>query len=524
LTINSMGQTVPLANTGDSFADFLLGFPVTGTLTGLPVVQFRGTQFAPFFQDSWKLTRNLTLNYGLSWFLETPPAAQGWAQGNVHAFDTQTGLPVYAGLGQIGLQPIATDKNNFAPRLGVAWRPDFLQATVIRAGAGIYYSEFPWALAPYPLVGGSPVGAGSGFTNPLANPLPAYALGRNIFPPAPSGGLTATYAASLPPGTVVTALNPSMPTTYLSQWNVSLQHSINHSDSVELDYLGSSGHRLSNVLDLSQCHPTRDLFCSPATRPWPRYGLILFGESSGNASYEAVIAKYEHRAAYGLNVRFEYAFAKALTDTWQASLTSYNQISGCRSCSKGPATFEVRHRAVGSLVWDMPFGRGQRYGARMPRWADVAAGGWTFTAIATFATGQPVILSAPNQTGSPFINPLPNRVCDGRSGQLSNHIRDNGFLWFDTACFSVPQVGYFGNSGPTVIAGPGIDNWDIGVAKSFILAREKTRLQFRAEMFNAWNHAQFGQPNGNAGAGSNFGRISSSRPPRLIQLAAKFYW
>ena len=82
-------------------------------------------------------------------------------------------------------------------------------------------------------------------------------------------------------------------------------------------------------------------------------------------------------------------------------------------------------------------------------------------------------------------------------------------------------VGYFGNSGPTVINGPGISNWNIGAEKSFILAGETKGLRFRAELFNAWNHAQFEQPNGNSGAGSNFGRISASRPPRLIQIAAK---
>src|SRR5205085_5222829 len=111
------------------------------------------------------------------------------------------------------------------------------------------------------------------------------------------------------------------------------------------------------------------------------------------------------------------------------------------------------------------------------------------------------------ETGSAFITPLPNRICDGRSSQLSGNVRNNGFLWFDTACFLVPPVGYFGNSGPTVISGPGINNWNIGVEKSFVLAQEATRLQFRAELFNAWNHAQFDQPNGNAGAGTNFGRI-----------------
>ena len=524
LARNAQGQSLPMTNTGDSFADFLLGYPASGVLLGLPVVQFRGTEFLPFFQDTWRLTPNLTLNFGLSWFLETPPNPQGWARDAVHGFDTSTGLLTYAALGQVNSQIVATDKNNFAPRIGLAWKPNSLKNTVIRAGVGTYYSEFPWLLAPYPLEGGSPMVAGVSLTNPQANPFASYVLGSNIFPPRPTGTLTPTYAANLPPGTVISALSPAFRTAYVNQWNFSLQHSISQNDSVELDYLGASGHRLPNVFDLSQCQPTINLYCSPGARPWPQYGLILYGDSSGNSSYEALVAKYEHRMTSGLDLRVEYALGKALTDTWQSSLSIYNQISDCRSCSKGPATFDVRHRFVGSILWQLPFGRGHRFGGNAPEWADLVAGGWTLTAITTFATGEPIQLSAPNQTGSMLINPLPNRVCNGRNDQLSDNIRNNGLVWFDTSCFTVPQVGFFGNSGPTVLAGPGIDNWDIGLEKNFRLTRETNRLQLRAEMFNAWNHTQFEAPNGNAGADGNFGRISATRSPRLIQVAAKIYW
>ena len=524
LAINSQGQTGPVANTGNSFADFLLGFPVTGTLSGLPAIQFRSTQVVPFVQDSWRVTRNLTLNYGVSWFLETFPDPQGWARPYVHGFNNATGLLMYAGLGQISPKAASTDKDNFAPRLGVAWKPEILKATVIRAGAGIYYSEMPWSLAPYPLIGGSPIATGMSFANSLTTPLPTYALGLNVFPLAPSGGLTSAYAASLPPGTSVTAINPNFRTAYMSQWNLALQHSAGRRDSIVLDYLGSSGHRLPNLNDPSQCAPGVNLFCNPATRPWPRYGLILYGDSTGNSSYEAFIAKYEHRAASGLNLRVEYTLAKALTDSYQFSQTIYNQITDCRRCSKGPATFDVRSRTVGSIVWEMPFGRGQRFGSNLPGWAEAAAGKWTLTAIATFATGQPVVLAAPNQTSSALINPLPNRVCDGRNSQLSSNIRNNGFVWFDTACFPIPPVGYFGNSGSTVLNGPGLNNWDLGVQKLFPVTRDAVRLHVRLEMFNAWNHPQFERPDSNAGDGANFGRISAARPPRLIQIALKIVW
>jgi hypothetical protein len=520
LVVNSHGQLAPVSGTGDSFADFLLGLPVIGNLAGYPVVQFRATQFTPFFQDTWKLTRNLTLNYGLSWFLETPPDPQSSARALVHSFDLGTGLVRYAGLGQISSQIMGTDRNNFAPRLGLAWKPGFSGSTVIRAGAGIYYSEFPWIFAAFPLGSPSPVGAGQSFTNSLTNPLPTYSLGVNVFPPAPSGGLTNSYASSLPQGTLVTLLNRAYRTAYASQWNLSIQHNVSRNDFVEFTYLGSSAHRPPNIIDIAQCQPTASLFCDPGTRPWPRYGLIGYVDSAGNSSYEAFISKYEHRMGQGLNLRFEYTFGKALSDTWQASNASSNQIANCRRCSKGPTNFDVRHRAVASAVWELPFGRGNGTSG----WENLAIGGWSLTAITTFSTGQPVNLSAPNQTGSPYITPLPNRVCDGRSERLADNTRDNGFLWFDTTCFTIPAVGYFGNSGATVLGGPGINNWDLGIQKVFPLRGEATRLQFRAEMFNAWNHAQFEEPNGNAGAGANFGRISATRPPRLIQLALKLLW
>jgi hypothetical protein len=521
---NAVGQPVPVAGSGDSFADFLLGLPLNGVLGGVPIVQYRATQFAPYVQDSWRLSRNLTLNYGLSWFLETPPDPQGWARSYVHGFDVATGLLTFSALGQINPQAVATDRNNLSPRLGLAWKPAGLKATVIRAAGGIYYSAFPWVLAPDSLLNGSPIGVGASFTNALTSHTPTFAMGSNIFPPAPSGGITSTYAANLPPGTMASAVSQNLRTAYVSQWNFSVQHSLSGRDSIDFEYLGASGHKLVNVYDLAQCKPSANLFCDPASKPWPRYSTLLYVDSSGNSSYEALLARYEHRISRGLDVRLEYTLAKTLTDTFQSGQTLYNQISDCRRCSKGPATFDVRNRAVSSLVWETPFGKGQRIGGGMPAWADAALGKWTITAITTFATGQPILLTGPNQTGSILLNSLPNRVCDGRNGQLSGNTRNNGFLWFDPGCFPNPAVGFFGDSGPTVVNGPGLDNWDVGAEKAFVVPREPVRLHLRGEIFNAWNHTQFQPPNGNSGAGPNFARISASRTPRLIQLALKFDW
>jgi hypothetical protein len=239
--------------------------------------------------------------------------------------------------------------------------------------------------------------------------------------------------------------------------------------------------------------------------------VIYWVTSAGNASSNALISRYSHRMARGFNVHFDYTFGKTLSDAWESTGFPRAQIAACRACDKGPATFDVKNRAVAAAVWEIPFGRGR------------VTGGWSLSAITTFATGQPVLLSGPNQTGTLFLNHLPNRVCDGRDSGLSGNIRNNGFLWFNSACFSVPLPGYFGNSGATVLYGPGLNNWDLGVSKVTRLS-DYVRVLFRAEIFNAWNHAQFMQPDGNAADGPNFGRISAARPPRLIQFAAKVLW
>jgi len=154
---------------------------------------------------------------------------------------------------------MVTDRNNIAPRFGLAWKPGSSGDTVIRLGAGIYYSEFPWVFAPYPVLSPLPVGAGRSFTSSLTNPLPTYSLGVDVFPPSVSGRLTSDYPSSLPQGTVVTLLNRDYRTTYSSQWNLSVQHNISRNDFVEVSYLGSSAHNLPNIANMGPCRASASL-------------------------------------------------------------------------------------------------------------------------------------------------------------------------------------------------------------------------------------------------------------------------
>ncbi len=255
LAPNAQGQNVPRAGTGNSFADFLLGTPATGQMIGLPLIPYRFTQVNPYVQDTWKVTRNFTLNYGVAWFVSTVPNPVGWAANLPHGFDENTGLLTYAALGQVDPKVPSMNWRNFTPRLGFAWRPGFLRNTVIRAGAGTFYSDTKLIEAQFAMVA-PPFNTPLTINNAPTNPQPQYVLGQNIFPQAPPSPLSPGYAASLPNGTTAFIVRAGNRTPYVNQWNFSVQHSLRPGDLVELVYMGASGH--------NQQHRYREISASPA--------------------------------------------------------------------------------------------------------------------------------------------------------------------------------------------------------------------------------------------------------------------
>ena len=511
LTRNAQGALVPAANTGNAFADFLLGMPATGSVRGLPMLPYRFTQYMPYIQDTWKVRRNFTVNWGVSWFRDSIADPQGFARDLVHGFDEQTGLLEFAVLGEIDPKVIAPDNNNFAPRLGFAWQLN--DKTVVRAGGGIYYSDQQLIELQFAAVG--PPNRSIDIIN-TADLIPTYQLGMNIFPELNLPPIDEDFAENLPPGQAPFLLAEDGKTPYVSQWNFSIQRTLDKNNFVEFAYMGNSAHSQQNRYDFDQCRVGPDLFCDRNTRPYLRYTSLLRADYNGNTNYNAFVSKFQHRATAGLNLRFEYTWAKAFTDSWEAGGSTNAQITDYRALDKDYASFDVRHRAVTSAIWDVPFGRGRRFGSEISRPLDFIAGGWTLTAITTFSTGVPFILSTANTTGSPLVTHRPNRTCDGSLDSVDP--RENP-QFLDTSCFSVPQQGYFGTSSRNPLHGPGINNWDIGIQKNFGIT-EDVRVQFRGEMFNAFNHTQFENPNGNASTG-NFGLIGSAREPRLVQLGLK---
>ena len=215
-------------------------------MVGLPLIPYRFTQVNPYFQDTWKVTRNFTLNYGIAWFLSTIPEPVGSAAKLPHGFDESTGLLQYAALGQVDPKILSMNWRNFTPRLGFAWRPEFLKNTVIRAGAGTFYADTKLIEAQFAMVA-PPFNTPITVNNANTNPTPQFVLGQNIFPAPPALAFDESYAVTTAHRHNRLSAAAQQPNAYVNQWNFSIQHSIRPGDLIEVTYMGASATTSSTV-------------------------------------------------------------------------------------------------------------------------------------------------------------------------------------------------------------------------------------------------------------------------------------
>jgi hypothetical protein len=521
LALNSAGQPEPVANTGNSFADFLLGMPLNGSVTSMPRTHFQWIALAPYFQDTWRIHQGLTLNLGIGWNLSTPPDPLGSDRNFPHVVDLKTGKVTFAALGQIDPEVYRVDLNNFAPRIGFAWQPRLLPNTIFRAGAGFYY---PAENAIYELFAISAPGVAvvQSITNNPSQPTPTYVLGQNVFPAIPLKNITQNFADNIS-GTIFN-LDPNLRTTYIPQWSFAVQHFLNKNTLVELDYIGSQSRKLPIRWNADDCSVAGSYVCNPSARPFPQFNYIYAMANAGTSSYNALVAKLQRQFSSGLGFAANYTWSKALTNTEQGGApVGINQRGTCLSCDKGMAGFNVPQRLVASGVWELPLGQGKRFLNGANKLADSLVSGWTLNAIAALSKGNPFTVIAANSTSmDPMTSFRPDRLCNGRSSLTNKQVRTNGHYWFDKSCFATPAPSMFGNSGANILTGPGVENWDIGLGK-LIPMHDLVTLDFRAEAFNAMNHAQFLNPDF-VMTDSSFGQITTAAPARVLQFAMKLVW
>jgi hypothetical protein len=507
------------ATTGVALADLLLGLPLTagGSSTSL-AGNFNGFSYGFFAQDDWKAHRRLTLNLGLRYELNTRYTD---VQNRLTRFDPEfaggrlliagTSKAYIPGRGVVdGVETprglIENDTNNFAPRVGLAWRPFAERQLAVRAGYGIFYDIIElqdlrtWV------------------RNPPFGEVVELASDQN----ANAAGAAALRVGDLFPARGTPAARPNAftaaenaPDPYFQQWNLNVQQQLPGNALLEVAYVGSKGTHLAQRVNLNQARldvdPTRP---TPilSRRPFPLFGnTIRATEAAANSTYHALVVKGERRFADGFSFLASYTFAKAI-DGGSLIDDAPRDIRNT-ALNKGRASFDLRHRAVLSGTWELPFGPGKR---RLSSGALAQiAGGWQVNTIVSL------------RSGFPFSVGVSGDVCNcGAGGQLAQLVGDplSGFersrlRWFNTAAFANPAPGTFGTSGRNILDGPGEATVDFSAFKQFRLA-ESANLQFRAEFFNLLNRTNFGQPGATVGTPS-YGIIQSAGDPRIVQFALK---
>jgi len=332
------------------------------------------------------------------------------------------------------------------------------------------------------------------------------------------------------------AQDPNQRSPYVQQYNFGIQQELSKDFVFDLSYVGNRALKLPSFRNLNPNTYTFNSQGIVTVGPRELNSLGLQGdiqilENLGIANYNSLQVKVERRLSKGLTLLASYSFGKALTDSVDHLSTSgvgngvdvgeYKEPQNPhnRRVEYGPSEFDVTHRFVVSGVWRLPFGRGQAIGNHWSRAPDLILGGWEFSPIFTWQGGLPLTINQPQAINiGGERRSRPNRIADGTLASDQRTVD----RWFDTSAFTVLTANtpnqIFGNSGVGIIRGPGIVNFDFNLAKNFAFT-EGLGMQFRAEFFNALNHANLGLPGVTTGAG--FGQIVSASDARIIQFALK---
>jgi hypothetical protein len=545
------------SNRGNSIASLLLGTGSSGSLIqSFKDAAAQSTYTALYFQDDWRLTKKLTINLGLRYDLDTPrterydrmnyfdPSIPSPLASKVPGFSNLTGGLVFVGINGRPRSQYITDTNNVAPRFGFAYQVS--SKTSIRGGFGnifaISLQQAHGTVGPFGFRTQTPwLSTVDGITpaDLLSNPFPG---GFQATPGSSQGLLTQAGANIQAP--VQETLTP-----YSMQWNFNLQHTLPGSVLLEAAYVGTRGLQLSRNdeggLSLNQLDPkymalgsqlnqtvdnpfygivnsgvlaTPKISRAQLLRPYPQFTDVIPLYSTGASSnYHALQVSFSRRFSRGFQFEGSYTWAKAIQEAL-SHVDSYN-IRASRSL----ADYDIAHRFVASYIFELPFGRGRRIGNSWNPMINTIAGGWQFNGFTTFQSGTPLSISANNVAGIFNQRGLANN--NGTSAKLSGDIHDRLLRYFDTSVFSQPAAFTFGNTQPSSpdLRAPGIRNWDLSIFKDFAL-RERLKMQFRAEAFNAFNTVRFGSPNTSV-TSNQFGQISSqANSPRQLQGGLKLIW
>jgi hypothetical protein len=471
------------------------------------------TSYGSFIQDDWKVMDRLTLNLGLRWEINKPPIDSAGRLSNfdpslkqvvISSTSSLTGITItdpnqVITAAQAGLPEslVYTSYKDFAPRFGFAWRPFGGNRTVVRGGYGIFYggntqNAIRLFLADaFPFIVSQTVNRNA--TNPqvltLANPFPTAA---NL-----SGSLATTAVG-------VYEIHP--PAQYLQSWNLTVEREVGFSSALKISYVGSKGTHLGMQNNLNT--PFDRSAKPPAgISPFPGWANMPYYALEANSSYNGLTVTWQRRYVHGFFFTANYTYSKSLDEASQFNGGSTGGIVGlqniyCLRCDRGRSDWDVGHMFTPMFSWQAPY-------------HNLLARGWQIAGTSRFYSGQPFTPVVTNSNLNLGEASRPDRI---GKGTLPN---PSPGMWFDVADFPlVPDGSFaFGNSGRNILDGPGRIEVNLSLDRNFLI-RERNRIQFRWEVFNVLNHANFGIP-ANAVNASNAGTILSADTGRVMQFALR---
>ena len=554
------GPTAATASTssGDGFASLLLGVGASGDVPYGAATAVTAWYHGAYVQDAWRVSRRLTVNLGLRWEAQLG-RTERYDRFNNFDFNVAsplaqaTGLPLKGGLVFVkpGQGAWDTDWLNLAPRVGVAYK--LTEKLVVRGGYGIYYPQtgggtnqgFSTTTTWVSTLGGDGINPNPGAL--LSNPFP-----NGVTQPAGSSNGLLTQV-----GDSVNAFSRLHPLSYVQNYSFDIQAELRKGMVFEIGYTGTQGRKLlygtglqanqldpkylslGSQLDAPVANPFSGVIktgvLSGATvprqrllRPYPQFTAVnLTADTPGaSSSFNALVARFNWQIASSVNILTTYQWSKAIDNAsewqgWEVSDTLRNFYDG--RADRSISAHDLPQSFVNALVYELPVGKGRKYGSQMHPIANAVIGGWQVSSIMRFSSGLPLGFTAPNTLSAYGFQVQRPNIANLKDAELDNPTPD---LWFNKAAFTRPGTYEIGNAPrwfPNIRFGP-TRHADVAILKNFRFL-ERFKAQLRGEFFNITNTPQFGRANTDISSG-DFGRVSGTTNvgPRNVQLGLRIQY
>ena len=524
-------------------------FALAQLLSGIPdyAVAVRGDTFNSlrstgsnlYIQDDIHVVPRFLLNVGLRYEYNSPPvethnrfSVPDLSPASATCSPAPNCQFIQAGTDGIPRATYSPTHTDFAPRIGIAWRPLQSQRWVVRSAYGIFYDVGIFNISIFPR------------DNPPFYDLSAYINNAS--------SLYVIQNILSEPGLAIVEPNriaPNFRDGYVQQWNVDLQYELGPNWMLDMAYVGSRGTHLPDVRDLNQTNPLTGL------SPYPQFSSLLYVQSGSSSSYNSMQFRSEKRVGQDLAFLVSYTYSKSIDDVSSVFAGSVGsglpQNSNDLNAERAVSDFNAQHRLAISAVYDLPFGK---LGTGAARWRKALLDHWQMAGILTAQSGSPFNVNvAAAQSGSAiaaFGNPArPDLIADpfkagpvmanpdpachatiSHGGSAADAVRQPG-SWFNTCAFAEPALSQsglpvYGTAGRNVVTGPPFSNLDFSLSRTIPFGVEHHRLQIRGEFFNVTNHPNLDIPDHVFGS-PTFGQVLSAnawgnRPPRQIQLGLKY--